>query len=82
MNNEKEYLSNLEVYMTKDNEVLLSNLVESLKMMGFSLEGSMIFYYDFQADLYVYCGNDPLRNNIYISVQGKKSKQVFFNILF
>ena len=63
--------------MTKDNEVLISDLIETLKGYGFSLHGSMIFYYDFNADLFVYCGNDPLKTNIFVVPQGK-SKQVFF----
>ena len=73
--NDKEYLSNVEVKMTKDNEVLISDLIETLKTIGFSLQGSMIFYYDFMADLFVYCGNDPLKTNIYVTPQGK-TKQV------
>ena len=73
--NDKEYLTNLEVKMTKDNEILMSDLIESLKSFGFSLQGSMIFYYDFQANLFVYCGNDPLKTNIFIIPYGK-NKQV------
>lgn len=80
--NDKEYLSNIEVLMTKENEVILSSLIHTLKHMGFSLEGAMIFYYDFQSDFFVYCGNDPLSTNIYIPIQGKKSKPViFFSII-
>lgn len=75
--NDKEYLSNVEVKMTKDNEVLIADLIETLKTIGFSLQGSMIFYYDFMADLFVYCGNDPLKTNVFVIPQGKaKTKQV------
>lgn len=73
--NDKEYLSNLEVRVTKDNEVLVSELIESLKLMGFGLQGSMIFYYDFFANLFVYCGNEPLKTNIFVLPHGK-NKQV------
>lgn len=76
--NDKEYLSNVEVRMTKDNQVLVSDLIETLKNMGFSLQGAMIFYYDFMADLFVYCGNDPLQTNIFVTPQGK-TKQVNFS---
>lgn len=64
--------------MTKDNEVLISDLIETLKGYGFSLQGSMIFYYDFNADLFVYCGNDPLKTNIFVVPQGKSKQVIFF----
>jgi len=78
--NDKEYLSNVEVKMTKENEVLISDLIETLKTIGFSLQGSMIFYYDFFADLFVYCGNDPLKTNIFVNPQGK-TKQVQIKLI-
>lgn len=82
--NEKEYLPNIEVKMTKDNELLISDLIEKLKDLGFSLQGSMIFYYDFMAKLFVYCGNDPLKTNIFIIPYGKNKqvKIIIFLFLF
>lgn len=49
-------------------EILLAPLILHLKMLGYPLESSMIWYYSPTATLKVYCGNDPLPFTISIPV--------------
>ena len=75
--NQKEYYNNLEIFKSKDNYILIYQVIDNLKEIGVDLENSMIFFYDISKNMYVYCGNDPLSGNIAIFLSETNKKQVY-----
>jgi hypothetical protein len=64
---EAELIPKVEIdkrHMNTANEILLSCIINFLKECGYPLENSMIWYYSKTAELWIYCGNDPLPMNI------------------
>ena len=48
------------------NGIDLTELVKNLKIKGFPVDKSMISYYSFTNDMFVYCGLEPLPKGIYL----------------
>jgi hypothetical protein len=46
--------------ISKNGNISLNAVVEKLKRLGLSLDGKLIAYYSFDAEMYINCGSDPL----------------------
>eukprot|EP00825_Cyclidium_porcatum_P049060 TRINITY_DN839_c0_g1_i1.p1 TRINITY_DN839_c0_g1~~TRINITY_DN839_c0_g1_i1.p1 ORF type:complete len:401 (+),score=116.53 TRINITY_DN839_c0_g1_i1:35-1237(+) len=56
----------IEDLINDNKDIQLSKLVTILKEMGFPMDNCMIYYYSPDAEMYVYCGIDPVQTDIFI----------------
>lgn len=78
--NERELIPNLKVDMIKGKGICLFSLIDVLKRLGFPLASTMIFYLDSATNSYLYVGNDPIKQDIYISLPSRKYEVLFYKI--
>eukprot|EP00357_Protocruzia_adherens_P000120 CAMPEP_0115020620 /NCGR_PEP_ID=MMETSP0216-20121206/30287_1 /TAXON_ID=223996 /ORGANISM="Protocruzia adherens, Strain Boccale" /LENGTH=203 /DNA_ID=CAMNT_0002392595 /DNA_START=493 /DNA_END=1104 /DNA_ORIENTATION=- len=57
---EKELVQDVEASTVTGGDLLLSDVVATLKQIGYPLEGAMISYFSEQEKFLVHCGSDPL----------------------
>jgi len=57
---DKELIPGVPASFSASGDLDLAALIDTLKNDDHPLEGSMVFYYSRTADLYIYCGKDPL----------------------
>lgn len=55
-------------YQNGDGAIELSDLIHTLKTMGYNVDNKSISYYSVQKDMYIYCGKYPLQANTLISI--------------
>ena len=63
---EEEIVPNLEIQMTNDGKILMKNIINKLKFLGYPTVGALFSLYIKTADDYVYLGSDPIDPNLYI----------------
>jgi len=56
----------MRVTLRNNNDIDLADLIRNLKIKGFPVDKTMIAYYSYVFDMYVYCGSEPLPNRTYI----------------
>ena len=52
--------------LTPEKEIFLSDLIHFIKKKGLPLKFSMISWFDYKSNIFVYTGNDPLPSYIVI----------------
>lgn len=73
--NERELIPNLKVDVVKGKGICLFSLIDVIKSLGFPLAFTMIFYLDINTNSYVYVGNDPIKQDIYIPFPSRKTRK-------
>lgn len=58
-----EYIPEMRVLLLENNKIDLSDLINSLKFMGFSIKDDSIYHYNYLMGAFNYCGRDPLPAN-------------------
>ncbi len=53
-------------FINEKKEINLGELLQSLKDINFPIEGNMIYYFSPEAEMYLYCGYDPISEDILI----------------
>lgn len=51
-----------------NNEISLGDLIQSLKKTGFPIDQNMVYYWCPDAEMFIYCGSDPLPEDITIPI--------------
>ena len=72
--NERELIPNLRVEVVKNKGVSLCSLLDVLKTLGFPLFKTMVFFLDGATNSFVYAGNDPIKQEIYIPLNPRKNE--------
>ena len=72
--NEKELIPNLRVEVVKNKGVSLCSLMDVLKTLGFPLYKTMVFFLDVVTNSFVYAGNDPITQEIFIPLNPRKNE--------
>ncbi len=53
-------------FINEERDIVFCDLLFKLKQMGFPIEGTLISYWLVEEEVYVYCGVDPLPDEIKI----------------
>lgn len=79
--NNSEMVPSVEYKLSENGQVDINSLVDNLFNLGFDFNGQMIFYFNQQKGLYVYCGKGPLSKQVNVEqeiclkdgIQGSKT---------
>mmetsp|Transcript_39235 Transcript_39235/g.34923 ORF Transcript_39235/g.34923 Transcript_39235/m.34923 type:complete len:293 (+) Transcript_39235:93-971(+) len=58
--NNSEMVPNVPYQVDNNGQIIINSLIDGLSDYGFNFNGLMIFYYNIEKSLYVYCGKGPL----------------------
>ncbi|KAL4493620.1 hypothetical protein ABPG72_004113 [Tetrahymena utriculariae] len=56
-------------FLNSNNEIILGDLISSLKETGFPIDQNMVHYWCPEAEMFIYCGFDPLPEDITIPLE-------------
>lgn len=55
-------------FININHEIILGELITALKKIGFPIDSNMVHYWCPDAEMFIYCGTDPLPEDITIPV--------------
>lgn len=56
-------------FINNKNEIAFGELIAAIKKIGFPINSNMVHYWCPEADMFIYCGMDPLPENIMIPAE-------------
>jgi hypothetical protein len=62
--------------VVKNKGVALYSLLDVLKKLGFPLYHTMIFFLEMSTNAFVYAGNDPIKQEIYLPLNPRRNNEV------
>ena len=65
---EQEIIPELSLEVLNGNQVQLRKLVFLLTKLGYPLKAALVYYFSKEADEYIFCGSEPIDQNIYVSI--------------
>ena len=79
---EKEAYPNIQTTLRNNSGIVLSQLIENLKVLGLNLGKSMISYWDELQKMFIYSGNDPISEDKMIPITVLEPNNTVMKILF